>query len=128
MSPHILLPFPAVWDEWQVLDWLEEVGMSHIIDKFHGQRITGEVLYYSPALIGGFGLSRVCSFQVLFTLTPNDLCIIGINSLGDRRKLLLAIRKLGGNLLHKPVSWSLFSCYPIEGPTKPNNGAPNEVP
>ena len=57
----------------QIADWLEKLGMSEYAQRFAENRI---------------------DFSVLPDLTDNDLKDLGV-VLGDRRKILRAIAKLG---------------------------------
>src|SRR5580704_17483735 len=58
----------------QIADWLEKLGLSEYADRFAENRI---------------------DFSVLRDLTDQDLKEIGV-VLGDRRKILRAIRELAG--------------------------------
>ena len=64
----------------QIADWLEKLGMSEYAERFAENRIDVSVLRH---------------------LTDQDLKDLGI-SLGDRRKMLRAIRELSGAVLQLP--------------------------
>ena len=59
-----------------VVQWLQTLGFEEYADSFVENRIDGEVL---------------------LLLNDEDLRILGVNALGDRKKILVAINDLGGD-------------------------------
>jgi len=84
VSPQIATPslqleapltFPAInsWSIDRVSEWLGSLELGHLAEAFKAHRITGDVLV---------------------DLSPDDLAEIGVNALGDRKRLLRAVVQL----------------------------------